>query len=64
MLRLFKNLFLELDYYRKPITFTKNGKEDVSTYAGAFLSLCIFIVTIAYGLRKYDLLKEHGDTIH
>ena len=63
-MNLLNSTLLEVDYFGSPISFTKGGSDTVKTYFGAIISFCILATTIYFGTIKFQLMAEHGDTIH
>ena len=40
-----------------------DGQSTHTTYFGSLLTLAILVITGTYGFKRYNVLKEYGDTV-
>ena len=56
--------FKDIDILGEPIQLKVKGRESYTSIFGALISLGIFTTVAAYGVNKFTLMKEKGDTIY
>ena len=57
-----RRAFNTLDLFAAPINFRANKHETIGTWLGTILSIFTFSVVLLYGFRKFNVLKDYGDT--
>ena len=51
-----------LDFFAAPINFRANKHETIGTCLGTIFSIFTISVVLLYGFKKFNVLKEYGDT--
>ena len=62
--RHFNSALQNFDLFGEQISFLQSGKSQFTTNCGALLSILIITLVITYAQNKFQVLMEHGDTIH
>ena len=56
------NTFQNLDLFGQHIEFIENGREAFTTLTGAFISTLLIILVLIYGINKFYILNDFGDS--
>ena len=51
------------DIFGEQVKFKIDGKESHRTYIGAFMSFLVIAITFTYGLERFNVLIDRGDTL-
>ena len=54
--------FSRFDYFQTNIEFRENGGHAFGSVFGAFTSLIISLVVLAYGINKFIIMSKYDDT--
>ena len=57
-----RRVFNTLDLFATPINFRANKHQTIGTWLGTILSIFTFSVVLLYSFKKFNVLKEYGDT--
>ena len=52
------------DVFGKSVQFNVGGKETVTSYMGATMSILVAYITIAYAWTRFNILLKFGDTTY
>ena len=50
------------DLFSKNIAFRENGEDSFGSIIGAFISLIILLIVAIYGIKKFIIMLDYGDT--
>ena len=54
--------FRNFDLFSKNIAFRENGEDSFGSIFGAFTSLIILLIVATYGINKFSIMLDYGDT--
>lgn len=57
-----RKVFNTFDLFAAPINFRANKHETIGTWLGTIFSILTISVVFIYGFKKFNVLKEYGDT--
>ena len=58
------NSLLQVDLFGETASFQIEGKSYYGSIHGAIISIGILATVIAYGLNKYNIMLDFGETSH
>ena len=58
------NTLMSIDLFGETATFQIEGKSKYNSFCGTVLSFGIFVTILAYGINKFNVMMNHGDTAH
>ena len=58
------DIFKSVDSFGSGVGFSMKGDGTFKTSFGAFLTLIIYVLVLAYGAGKYSVLTNKADTAH
>ena len=58
------NAVKSIDLFGEGLGFTIGGSSTHKSYLGAFLTLCIIVVTLSYAIDRAQTMMAFGDTVH
>ena len=57
-----RKVFNTVDLFAAPINLRANKHETIGTWLGAIFSIFTISVVFLYGFKKFNVLKDYGDT--